>query len=95
MADRTRGLAEDAYIADRLLRQAVERNFEIIGEAVNSLRRLDPAVAAKISDADRIVDFRNLLIHGYAMVDDHQVWAIVNASLPKLLAEVDGLLAAI
>ncbi len=85
-------MSEDAYIADRLLRQAAERNFEIIGEAVNSLRRLEPAMAAKITDADRIVDFRNLLIHGYAMVDDHQVWAIITASLPKLLIEVNALL---
>ena len=61
----TSGSTLETYRGDRLLRQAVERNFEIIGEAVNLLRKLDPAVAARITDASRIVAFRNVLIHGY------------------------------
>ena len=67
--DRTRGLSGQAYENDRLLRQAIERNFEIIGEAMNRVRKDDPAVAAQITDADRIVAFRNVLIHGYHLID--------------------------
>ena len=57
------------YRQDRLLRQAVERNFEIIGEAVGRLAKLDPATAAKIGDYQQIISFRNVLIHGYDLID--------------------------
>lgn len=71
--DSTAGSSEAEYVADRLLRQAVERNFEIIGEAMGRLRKLDPGTASKITDADRIVAFRNVLIHGYHLIDDTEV----------------------
>lgn len=90
--DRTRGFSEAQYSADRLVRQAVERNFEIIGEAMNRLRKADPATASQISDADRIVAFRNVLIHGYHMIDDAEVWRVISNSLPTLIAEVDSLI---
>jgi len=54
----------DDYRGNRLLRQAVERNFEIIGEAVGRLAKLDPTTAARIGQHQRIISFRNLLIHG-------------------------------
>ncbi len=58
------------YSADRLLRSAVERQFEIIGEALNQLYKIEPAWAERIPQAPQIVAFRNLLIHGYASVND-------------------------
>lgn len=64
---RSRTLAE--YGSDRLLRQAVERNFEIIGEAVKRLAQHDPATVARIGDYPQIIAFRNVLIHGYDLVD--------------------------
>jgi len=82
----------DDYRRDRLLRQAVERNFEIIGEAVGRLAKLDPAVAARIGQHAQIVAFRNLLIHGYDLIDDAQVWDVVEKSLPTLESEVAKLL---
>jgi uncharacterized protein with HEPN domain len=90
--DRTSGLSAAAYENDRLVRQAVERNFEIIGEAINLLRKTDPTVVACIGDANRIVRFRNVLIHGYHMIDHTAVWHVIENSLPILLREVEGLL---
>ncbi len=62
------------FQSDPMLRSAVERQFEIIGEAPNKLRRLDPATAAPITDPPRIVAFRNVLVHGYAAIDHELVW---------------------
>jgi uncharacterized protein with HEPN domain len=75
-----------------MLRAAVERQFEIIGEALAQLASCDAAEAARISEHRRIIAFRNILIHGYADVDDRLVWDIVETRLPLLRREVDGLL---
>jgi uncharacterized protein with HEPN domain len=70
----------------------VEREFEIIGEALNRLDRLAPATAAQITSLRRIVDFRNRIIHGYDSVDDIIVWRTTQQHLPVLKSEVDTLL---
>jgi uncharacterized protein with HEPN domain len=67
--DVTQGRSIDDYRNDRLLRQAIERNFEIIGEAVKRLAQHDPATAAQIGNYPQIIAFRNVLIHGYDLVD--------------------------
>ena len=66
----TRGKAFTDYTADALLRSAVERQFEIIGEALNQALRLYPDLTNHVSDCRRVVAFRNRLIHGYAFVSD-------------------------
>ena len=88
----TRGRSEANYLADRLRRHAVERNFEIIGEALRRMAQQDPETADRISDYQQIISFRNLLIHGYDLVDDPFVWAVIQNQLPKLRDEVDTLL---
>jgi len=75
-----------------MLRSAVERQFEIIGEALAQLVRLDEALASRISEYRRIIAFRNILIHGYAEVDHRIVWDIVESKLPRLRREVAALL---
>jgi uncharacterized protein with HEPN domain len=75
-----------------MLRAATERQFEIIGEALGQLAKRDPAVATGISDYRQIIAFRNILIHGYAEIDDRLVWDIVETKLPKLRADVGDLL---
>jgi uncharacterized protein with HEPN domain len=70
----------------------VEREFEIIGEALNRIDRLDSPTAARISELRRIVDFRNRIIHSYDTVDDAVVWGIAEKHLPLLVREVTGLL---
>lgn len=86
------GRSRDEYLADRMLRSAVERQCEIVGEALNRLSRAAPDLAARIPDLSRAVAFRNLLIHGYATVDDATVWRTVNEDLPVLAAHVSKLL---
>ncbi|MGH8453908.1 MAG: HepT-like ribonuclease domain-containing protein [Nevskiales bacterium] len=80
------------YSHDAMLRAAVEREFEIIGEALNHLARLDSRLVASISEYRRIIAFRNILIHGYADVDDRLVWGVVETRLPKLHDEIEALL---
>ena len=80
------------YATDRFFRRAVEREFEIIGEALNRLVRLDPSTAARISELRRIVDVRNRIVHGYDWVDDTVVWGIVEKYLPRLVEEVRAML---
>ena len=75
-----------------MLRAAVERQFEIIGEALAQLAKLDRMVAERISEHSRVIAFRNILIHGYADVDDLLVWDIVQTKLPVLRDEVEALL---
>jgi uncharacterized protein with HEPN domain len=89
----TRNRSLDDYRGDRLLRQAVERNFEIIGEAVGRLAKLDPDIAARISDYQQIIAFRNLLIHGYDLIDEARVWEVIQKNLPALEAEITMILA--
>ena len=80
------------YERDAMLRAAVEREFEVIGEAMTRLARVDEAVAARIDGYQRIIAFRNVLIHGYAEVDNHLVWDVVETRLPTLAREIDALL---
>ena len=88
----TDGKTLEAYGADRLLRQAVERNFEIIGEAISRLARVDPDIAARIGDHPQIIAFRNVLIHGYDLINDAQVWQVITHDLPRLEQQVSELL---
>lgn len=87
------GCSYEDYRANELLRAGVERQFEIIGEALNQLRRHDPVLAAEIREHIRIIGFRNLLIHAYATVDDGVVWDIATQKLPGLMDDVQALLA--
>jgi uncharacterized protein with HEPN domain len=88
----TAGKSLAEYSDDRFFRRAVEREFEIIGEALNRIDRLDPSTAARISQLRRIVDFRNRIIHGYDTVDDKVVWGIAEKHLSLLIKEASDLL---
>lgn len=78
------------YNKNKMLRRAVEREFEIIGEAMNYVLKIDPNFP--IRHARRIVDLRNLVIHGYDQVDHAIIWGIISRDLPDLRNEVMKLL---
>lgn len=89
----TAGKVFEDYQADPMLRSAVERQFEIVGEALNQAIRLDPTLVNRISETGRIIAFRNRLIHTYASVADEVVWGVLETKLSVLRREVEGLLA--
>lgn len=76
-----------------MLRSAIERQFEIVGEALNQLSKVDAPLAGEIPELGRIVAFRNILIHGYATVDDALVWQVLAEKLPPLTSTLRALLA--
>ncbi len=77
----------DQYERNGMLQDAVERNIEIIGEAMNNLLQINPEI--KISNARRIVDARNKIIHGYDEIENTQIWSIIINHLPVLKKEVE------
>lgn len=77
------------YETNKLLRRAVERELEIIGEAVNRILKIDPEI--DISDSRRIVNLRNRVIHAYDTVDNVIVWGIIDKDLPLLKKQVSDL----
>ena len=91
----TEGLTGESYAADELRKSAVERQLEIIGEALNRLRKADPETAQRVPEISRIIGLRNILAHGYAVVDDTVVWSAVSERIPVLLSDVTELLAEI
>jgi uncharacterized protein with HEPN domain len=82
----------NAFENNKLVQAAVERKFEVIGEALNQLSKLDASMAAQLPDLPQIVAFRNQLIHGYATVNPSTVWTVAQNSLPGLITAVQTLL---
>jgi uncharacterized protein with HEPN domain len=78
------------YQKDTRTKRAIERNIEIIGEAVNRILKKD--MSFEINNAQQIVGTRNRIIHGYDRVSDDMIWSIVITHLQKLKTEVEGLL---
>lgn len=77
--DRPKSFEE--YKDNPLLKRAIERNLEIIGEAINRILKEQPDV--KIENAKRIVGLRNQIIHAYDNISDENIWAIVMNNLPR------------
>ncbi len=72
------------YLTDVLLRSAVERQLLIVGEALAQLAQSDPETAFRVPEIRRIIGFRNVLVHGYGVVDDRTVWDLFQRRLPEL-----------
>lgn len=78
------------YLQNKTKRRAVERELEIIGEAMNNLLKINPSI--QISFARIIVDLRNKVIHAYDSIDNELIWKIIMKDIPVLKAEVENLL---
>ncbi len=81
------------YAGSITLRSAIERQFEIAGEALSQMGKIDPHTFNRIPDAAQVVAFRNFLIHQYTQVNTRLVWGVMQNDLPSLRAAVQSLLA--
>ena len=78
------------YLNNKMMRRAIEREFEIIGEAMNHLTKLEPNI--KISNRQKIINMRNRVIHGYDKIDNEIIWGTIIRHLPILKKDVIKLL---
>ena len=78
------------YTGDDQLRSAVERKFEIMGEALNRMRRDAPELLEQIAHHRDIISFRNILVHGYDAIDDRIVWGVIEDDLDGLVGSINS-----
>jgi len=86
------GRTLDQYVADEMLRSAVERQFEILGEALGRALRADLTLSGSLPDASAVIGFRNVLAHGYDAVADETVYDLAHEDLPVLIQRLGALL---
>jgi uncharacterized protein with HEPN domain len=79
------------YVQNKTKRRAVERELEIIGEAMNNLLKINPVI--QISFSRIIVDLRNKVIHAYDTIDNELIWKIIMKDIPVLKLEAEVLIA--
>lgn len=75
-----------------MVQRAVEREFEIIGEALKRIRDMDEEVLVQVSDYHKIIGFRNVIAHGYDVIEERMIWQAVKENLPVLITEINALL---
>lgn len=80
----------NVYKGNKMLRRAVEREFEIIGEAINRIDKLSPEIV--ISSKRQIIGMRNRVIHGYDRIDDEIIWGTIVRHMPVLKNEIEKLM---
>jgi uncharacterized protein with HEPN domain len=80
------------YEEDMLLRSGVERQLMIIGEALNQAVGDDPEIEALIPDSREIINLRNVIVHGYAVVENKTIWGVLQSDLPALYNQVKNIL---
>lgn len=86
------GIDEERFHNNLLVRSAVERQLEILGEALNRLRRTDPEVADTVPHIHKIIAMRNVLAHEYGVVDYSLVWSVVSKRVEPLIIILTNLL---
>ena len=88
----TQGVSEEEYLSDLMLSSAVERQLEILGEALNRVRRSDRQAADRIPDLHQIIGMRNIIAHEYGSVDGRLVWAAATTHVVAFEAVLTGML---
>lgn len=91
IASFTTDLNFEEYGTDIRTKAACERMFEIIGEALRRLRTEFPDLYSQIPDSDQIIAFRNVIAHGYDIIDDELVWSIIKNEVPQLRRSCEDL----
>lgn len=86
------GKAEEDYLADRMLRSAIEREMTVICEAMRELDRTAPEITARFTGYRDIIRFRTFLVHLYMEIDDEKAWGFVEEDIPTVAAEAEDLL---
>jgi uncharacterized protein with HEPN domain len=90
VSDFTEGSDLDSYRQDPKLRSAVERQLEIVGEALSRARVEDPRLDSLIPDLAEIIGLRHRLAHGYGQIDDAVIWSIVEEEVPELIQTLES-----
>lgn len=83
------GVGFSYYEQERTVRAAVEREFEVIGEALNRVRRNDPDAFLLVREHEGVIDLRNVISHGYDIIDNRRIWDFVQDMLPELVARLE------
>ncbi len=86
------GVGKPEFVGSALLRSAVERQVEIIGESLGRAAVADPELEQRIPDLRKIVGMRNRLIHGYDEVDYNIVWDVIRTNVPDLRRQLEAVL---
>lgn len=92
VAEFSTGRTIEDLLKDRGFRSAIERELQIVGEALTCLAKIAPEVARQVSESARIIRFRHILVHGYDILDNAVVWTVITEKLPILIKEVEVLL---
>jgi uncharacterized protein with HEPN domain len=86
ICDETAGKTLSQYENERALRRAVERSFIIVGEAMSRLARIGAALVQALGNYPQIIGFRNVVVHGYDVLEDAIVWGIIQNEIPRLIS---------
>ncbi len=85
------GFQEEDFYADPKTKAAVEREIEIIGEALNRIKGIDSNILSRIDNWREIIGFRNVIAHGYDIVEDVIVWESIINDIPRLLSQLKNI----
>ena len=85
------GVTFEDFQKNRMLQLAIEREFEIIGEALARLARIEEdRLARQIPEYRKIIDFRNIIAHGYDIIDEAAMWDFAENRVPELLEKLEN-----
>ncbi|HNW13013.1 MAG TPA: DUF86 domain-containing protein [Candidatus Rifleibacterium sp.] len=79
------GISLQEYQENLMIKSAIERQFEILGEALNRIKKIDPELLNEVSNWQRIISFRNIIVHAYDVIDDEIVFLVSKDQIPLLL----------
>jgi uncharacterized protein with HEPN domain len=88
----TEDMTKEEFSNDLKTKSAVERQFEIIGESLNRIKKIDKNLLKNITNWQHIIGFRNVIAHGYDVVDDIIIWNTLEQDIPLLLNQLENLI---